>query len=1154
MSPERPLRHRFSQPILSVALCGTVFLAACDALLVDSAGNEGPFVVALSLQAQGPIEALAQVDRVQVVLTGTGGVILDQEVEATVSSTGIELASIELDLEGSTDVLLEAFMRQQSQLLFVASSVAVLNPGGTTEVELDAQSVPSTVSILPFDLPDALGSTVQLEAEARLATGDIDPDIELVFTSFGPSAASITPDGLMTLNAEAGAVIQVEAKATLDRGTASSISYPLDPITDQVPVNVQARVDRIDLDPPFTQVLPLGEVEIVGTALDSNGNELARGFLWTVDQPSVVELILNVPERATARGLTVGLATVSAESEGVTGTADVEVVSQLCGGPVTGDFVLNDRADLDAFVALGITDLQGSLEVADSDIPVLDLGCLTSVTGSLIIDTNTSLTAVQLPFLTDAGALTILFNHSLTSVDVSSLASAGSLFLIDNPLLSTFTLPVLTSIPNTINVEAMTGLVSLDLGAVSSANTVTAYDNPSLTGLTLSTLNQVGQMVLARNANLVNVALPQLETVTGSIMVEDNPNLPPLQLPQLAQVGGNFTFQRNGGTLSPHSAALPALESADAVRFLENPQLTGLTLPLMTEGQVEAVDNTSLSLLDLPQLITSDLISARDNTNLTTFGVGNLQSAQSFTAFNSPLLTQINLPNLSTAGDLTIQATDISTISLPSLTQGSFFQFSENPSLSSISVPGVGSASTLFLSDLPALAAVNVSGLTSLSQDLWLYQADQLVTFQAPNLQSVAGQLVVHDNPLLVNLDFPSLTTAGRLTIEVNPALPDLNGFTSLASGLETLTVQTNSALTDVSGLSNLGNQLFADPIFTDRATFQNNPNLCDQDVTALVDGLDAKFPGNMATNGVVQFNNKDCAGPSELAYVVNNGSQDVSIVDLGLGTVVETMPLFSGDPGGIAIGPDDLAYVIRYTANDVQVLDLVAREPIASISVGSGPVGGALAPNNLVGLVANEGSNDVSVVDLPTLTVLATVAVGSEPQDAEFGPGTLAYVPNFLDDDVAVIDLEINSVVANIGVGSTPAAIGMRPDRAFAYTANLNSDNVSVINTGTNQVVATIPMGDRPIDVVAWGGFGYVPVFGDNQLTVFDTNTNLVVTSINVGTGPVSVALSRDANFVLVANRDSNDLSVIDIATNTVVQTIAVGITPTGVAARPPT
>jgi YVTN family beta-propeller protein len=242
-------------------------------------------------------------------------------------------------------------------------------------------------------------------------------------------------------------------------------------------------------------------------------------------------------------------------------------------------------------------------------------------------------------------------------------------------------------------------------------------------------------------------------------------------------------------------------------------------------------------------------------------------------------------------------------------------------------------------------------------------------------------------------------------------------------------------------------------------------------------------------------------------------------------------------------------AYVTNNTSHNVSVINTSTNtEVLPRIPVGFYPFGVAFTPDGAFAYVVNIAPNssgniepsNVSVINTSTNTeVLPRIPVGTSPFAVAITPdGTFAYVVNWWSHDVSVINTSTNSeVLPRIPVGMNPFAVAFTPDGAFAYVTNNASHNVSVIDTSTNaEVLPRITVGANPAGVAITpdGAFAYVANVKSHDVSVIDTSTNTeVLPRIPVGTSPVAVAITPDGAFAYVVNFNSHDVSVIDTSTN---------------------
>jgi YVTN family beta-propeller protein len=172
-------------------------------------------------------------------------------------------------------------------------------------------------------------------------------------------------------------------------------------------------------------------------------------------------------------------------------------------------------------------------------------------------------------------------------------------------------------------------------------------------------------------------------------------------------------------------------------------------------------------------------------------------------------------------------------------------------------------------------------------------------------------------------------------------------------------------------------------------------------------------------------------------------------------------------------------AYITNQSSNTVSVIDTATDTVIATIPVGISPFGVAVSPDGSKVYVTNISSNTVSIIDTATNTVSATITVGPPPP-AICGPicdmavavspdGSKVYVTNtfFNSNIVSVIDTTTNTVSATIPIGRPSLGVVVTPDSSKVYVTNADAGSVSVIDTATNTISATIPsVGPRAFGV----------------------------------------------------------------------------------------
>jgi YVTN family beta-propeller protein len=284
--------------------------------------------------------------------------------------------------------------------------------------------------------------------------------------------------------------------------------------------------------------------------------------------------------------------------------------------------------------------------------------------------------------------------------------------------------------------------------------------------------------------------------------------------------------------------------------------------------------------------------------------------------------------------------------------------------------------------------------------------------------------------------------------------------------------------------------------------------------------------------------------------YVANFGSNTVSVIDPHTKKVTDTIrvglgPSFIGttvNGDASLFDPEergDIAYVVNAGSDTVSVIDSTAKKVTDTIRVGDEPRSIAITNDYLY--VTNFNTTIVSVINSTTNKVIKNITVGDGP-DSIATSGDFVYVANWFNESISVINSTTNEVIKNITVGHTPASIATSGN--FVYVAN--RFNVSVIDSAKNEVNKTLIVGKDPISLATYGNLIYVANTGTNTVSVINSTTNKVIKNITVGDGPKSIATSANKNSicfelcssadaVYVANSHSNTVSVIDPAINKV-------------------
>ena len=317
-------------------------------------------------------------------------------------------------------------------------------------------------------------------------------------------------------------------------------------------------------------------------------------------------------------------------------------------------------------------------------------------------------------------------------------------------------------------------------------------------------------------------------------------------------------------------------------------------------------------------------------------------------------------------------------------------------------------------------------------------------------------------------------------------------------------------------------------------------------------------------------------------AYVTNQSSGTVSVIDTSTNTVVTTISICgdcSPQPKGLAVTPDGkFVYVANSGNGTVSVIDTSTNTVLpAAISLPTfgcdgcfpSPVGVAITPDGTRAYVTDAIQGAIHVIDtnpgsLTYNTVLTSITadVGNNPTAIAMSSeiGTAAYY-TFGTNSVGRIDtnpasLTYNTHTTTFTVGTSPTGIAVTPNGSLYYVTNNGSANVSVVTTGlTPATVATIAVGTGPTNVAITpnGAFAYVVNQLSDTVSVINTTSQSVVTTI-AGSCVFTnqIAITPDGTQAYVADTECETADVISTATNAQTTSVSVGASPYGVAIGP--
>ncbi len=284
--------------------------------------------------------------------------------------------------------------------------------------------------------------------------------------------------------------------------------------------------------------------------------------------------------------------------------------------------------------------------------------------------------------------------------------------------------------------------------------------------------------------------------------------------------------------------------------------------------------------------------------------------------------------------------------------------------------------------------------------------------------------------------------------------------------------------------------------------------------------------------------------GKPRFAYVTNQGSETVSVVDLDTFKVTATIQV-PGKPAGVAVSHmRDRVYVAAPDARDVVVIDTKTNTVVKRWPAGKGPLGIVVQPRTEMIFVADWYDKIVRVLDPDTGALVAEIEVGQSPSGMDYASadGASIVVADRDSNTISVIDGVGLKRTAQVAVGGRPFGITIDRVRKLAFSANVASDDVSVVDLAAGKVAGTVKVGRRPYGVALSPSRGFVTDQYGGTISVFDLASLSKTNTIEACDHPEGINYDASRKAVYVACWFDNKLIRIDAESLKVTGQVAVG------------
>ena len=335
---------------------------------------------------------------------------------------------------------------------------------------------------------------------------------------------------------------------------------------------------------------------------------------------------------------------------------------------------------------------------------------------------------------------------------------------------------------------------------------------------------------------------------------------------------------------------------------------------------------------------------------------------------------------------------------------------------------------------------------------------------------NVPGDVIIGNRSVSTDPTFITFDASGSIAYTANFSSENLSGNSPGSNNVITISLHQNSKPVALS--SNRGGSLL----------------VADQGHSA-----DTTCPAT-GTVGIIDtansvLTNSVCVGPmprfvvdtgnTQKAFVLDETDSTVRVIDLSGKAIAGNQPTVGSDPIWAAISADGTqVYVVNRGSNNVSVIDIASQTVVATVPTGSGPAYVAVDRGLDRVYVSNRNDNTVSIYDASQtpMALMRTVSVGTSPQAIAVLPdGSRAYVANTGSPFVTEIK-SLGFQTSNINVvdpvavpGATVTWVarssrGTKVHATFIEPTDLNN-GTAVIATSNDQVVLTLaaPTQDIP-------------------------------------------------------------------------------------------
>lgn len=228
------------------------------------------------------------------------------------------------------------------------------------------------------------------------------------------------------------------------------------------------------------------------------------------------------------------------------------------------------------------------------------------------------------------------------------------------------------------------------------------------------------------------------------------------------------------------------------------------------------------------------------------------------------------------------------------------------------------------------------------------------------------------------------------------------------------------------------------------------------------------------------------------------------------------------------------------------------------SLPLGDLPLNIVISPSKKWLAVTNNGQSvqSLQMINLTTEKVESTTIIEKSWYGLAFSPDEkFLYASGGHDNRILKYALANGKLILkdSLRLGKkwpekiSPAGITIDGSRQLLYTVTKEDNSLYVFDLRTKKIVKQLPLGAEAFTCLLSPDKKelYISLWGGDQVLVVDTRTLTLKTSIPVGDNPNEMCLTRNGQFLFVANANDNSVSVIDIRSRKILETLNAALYP---------